>query len=316
MLYTLASDSIAMHRFQISVFGAIAIVFAVQGVQIGIYTRTPSLDAMSAGYLILSIVDILWVLYFTSEEDSLMLHIFNSLGTGGLTPPSRRRRTTRTQSVHNMSANNGYVTNYASGIGSHDVPYDSKLGGPPIVAGGGTNRSQHSFGGSLEGGGATRSVGGGPGSVGGQPVGSAGSAGDGNLGPGSPLMGSGAAGVGAGGTGSPPTSNNAGAEQNTEIFSYKAKALYACKSPISSRRSILIAQSPSQIKQLLKILTKYPLRKANSLTFLTGRANGGKRKKLMEQQEVRVPPYLFPLPPRTDAFFLKSVAPSNYLQIV
>ena len=225
VFYTLASDSIAMHRLQISVFGAIAIVFAVQGVQLGIYVKDGAFNAMAAGYLIIAIVDILWVLYFTSEEDSLMLHIFNSMGTGGLTPPGRRRRTTRTQSVHNMSANNGYVNNYASGVGSHDVPYESKLGGAALGTG---NRSQHTF--VADASGAPRSIGGNA---------SAGGA-DGNIGPGSPLMGSGAAGVGAGGplsASSPPASRDLDTTISDSAVPYRAKALYACKSPYISKLS-------------------------------------------------------------------------------
>jgi SHO1 osmosensor len=129
VLYTLASDSIAMNRLQISVFGAVAIVFAVNGVNDGLFSKVPAQNAQGAGWFILTIVDIIWVLYFTSEEDSLTLHIFNSYGTGGLTPPSRRRRTIRGQSAHGMG-NNGYPTNYGTGggIGSHDLPYETKLG--------------------------------------------------------------------------------------------------------------------------------------------------------------------------------------------
>ncbi|KAI0003854.1 hypothetical protein BJV74DRAFT_764106 [Russula compacta] len=124
VIYTLASDSIAMHRFQIVAFGSVAIVFAVIGVNQSIFSQTASLDALAAGWLILAIVDILWVLYFTSEEDSLSLYLFNSLGTGGLTPPSRRRRT-RTTSMHN-SANYGGGGGYtAAGIGP--AGYDTKL---------------------------------------------------------------------------------------------------------------------------------------------------------------------------------------------
>jgi len=237
-----------MHRFQISIFGAIAIVFSVMGVQAGIFTRRPALDAMSVGWLILAMVNILWVLYFTSEEDSLMFHVFNLMGTGGLTPPSRRRRTTRAQSGHNMSSNNGYATNYMSGggIGSHDIPYDPKNLGGPI-------RSQHSFGAaSGDGGAAIRSLGGGTGggSVGNLPMGGPGSTGgvDSNLGPSSPLMGSGAAGVGAGlsGTGSPPAAHDTmpDATQQPDSFSYKAKALYACEHP-HMLHHILALNTPS-----------------------------------------------------------------------
>ncbi|KAG6897956.1 hypothetical protein C0992_008346 [Termitomyces sp. T32_za158] len=230
VIYTLASDSISMHRFQISVFGSIAIVFAVTGVNQGIFTHIGSMDAMAAGWLILAIVDILWVLYFTSEEDSLSLYIFNSMGTGGLTPPSRRRRTRTQNSIH-MAASNGYVGNYGSGggIGSHD-PYESKYaGGVGDGAYGSTGpaaiKSQNSFTGvSLNE--QTRSVGNvttGAGSIHNSPMTAATSVGGTDTqGPGSPLM------VGVGAVGSLGTSTP---QENTTpaepTFLYKAKALYA-----------------------------------------------------------------------------------------
>ncbi|KAG7099761.1 hypothetical protein E1B28_001574 [Marasmius oreades] len=232
VLYTLATDSIAMHRLQISVFGAIAVVFAVQGVQAGIYSSLGALEAMSVGWLILSMVDIIWLLYFTSEDDSLFLHIFNYLGTGGLTPPSRRRRVRPQSSMHNMSTNNGYATGgYASGggISSKDMNYGNTISGPGMVGGGLSPgmgamspgvRSQNSFGGGSTADAATRSLGavsthnaptsGGAASMTDAP------------GPGSPLM----AGVGTGvqpGAPLPEQSSSPGAETVT----YKAKALYA-----------------------------------------------------------------------------------------
>lgn len=221
-----------MHRLQISVFGAVAIVFAVQGVNQNIFFPAASPKALAAGWLLLAMVDILWVLYFTSDDDSLVLYLFNSLGTGGLTPPSRRRRT-RTPSAM-MQGANGYPTNYASGIGSHDN-YDSKLGGgayaSPNPAG---VRSQNSYGGSLND--AARSIGGntgGAGSIhnqsiaGGAPLsgggGGPGSIGGADNGPGSPLM----AGIGAGNSTAGPGSIP---EQPQSEYLYKAKALYNCAS--------------------------------------------------------------------------------------
>lgn len=232
-MYTLASDSIAMNRFQISTFGSIAIVFGVIGVNNTIFTSQGSLDAVAAGWVITTIVDIVWVLYFTAEEDSLMLHIFNSMGSGGLSGPSRRRGG-RARSIHMV--NNGYAANYGSGggIGSHDiVPYDTKLGpgiggGGPIGSTGGAIRSQASFnGGSL--GDGNRSMGenrsfnnaplsGGPGSAGG----------DHATAPTSPLMGGGNAGIGSGGAMSNP-STTIGGEPQPDTYSYRAKALYACE---------------------------------------------------------------------------------------
>ncbi|KIK79074.1 hypothetical protein PAXRUDRAFT_16518 [Paxillus rubicundulus Ve08.2h10] len=231
VIHTLATDSIAMHRFQISTFGAIAIVFAVLSVNQSIFSGRAALDAMASGWLILAIVDILWVLYFTSEEDSLVLHLFNSLGTGGLTPPSRRRRT-RGPSVHNMGTN-GYATNYASGggIGSHDMPYDSagKMGGGIGAAG---VRSQNSFvGGGSTDGAAPRSLGPavGAGSVHSTPIAASGPlvGPDTTMGAGSPLMGAGAAGVGAGGGLNAANSPTPEPAPEQESYIYKAKALYA-----------------------------------------------------------------------------------------
>lgn len=242
VLHTLATDSIAMHRIQISVFGAVAIVFAVQGVNQTIFLSEPALDAVAAGWLILAIVDILWTLYFTSEEDSLMFYIFNSMGTGGLTPPGRRRR--RTQSVHNMSGN-GYTAGYAAAGSLGPVGYDAKTNSMAGPIGSGASfkngsvdarsmnaHSMHQV--ALVGGDNTQSAG-------------------------SPMMGPGAAGLGAGGgpvpppqsqgsptsavgsvplavdtgSGSPPASSPSEPPQ----FTVKARAQYACT---SARDGILL----------------------------------------------------------------------------
>lgn len=227
VLYTLAINSIAMHRLQISVFGAVAIVFAVQGVTQGLFTPVASLNAMGVGWLLLAIVDILWVLYFTSEEDSLTLHVFNMLGNGGLSSPSRRRRTRTQSSMQDVPPGNGYPTNYAlgGGVSSHDG-YESKIGagayGSPNTAG---IRSQNSFAGSLNDN-STRAAGTGrPSSLRNET--NAGSIANGvDNGPGSPLM----VGVGAGGS---IAASNPDQQQppppQPEAYLYKAKALYACE---------------------------------------------------------------------------------------
>jgi len=230
VLHTLATDAIAMHRFQISVFGAVAIVFAVISVNESIFSGRPALDAMAAGWLILAIVDILWVIYFTSEEDSLAWHLLNSLGSGGLTPPSRRRRT-RGASIHNMGTN-GYASNYGGGISSHDVPYDSASKTAQGIGPVGI-RSQNSFvgAGSVDGG-APRSLGpaAGAGSVHSTPVVPPGPLAnpENNAATGSPLMGPGTAGIGAGGGISNSSQGAPEPSPEQDIYSYKAKALYAC----------------------------------------------------------------------------------------
>ena len=209
VLYTLASDSIAMHRFQIAVFGVAAMIYAVQGVNQGIFAPTQaSLNAMSAGWLVLAFVDIFWVLYFTAEEDSFMLYVFNSLGTGGLTPPGRRRRARPQSTMHSMGGN-GYA-NYASGVGSQNVqPYDANVG---------DIRSQRSFiapGSVNENTTANRSVVA-PSTHTQEQVGD-----NTSITPKSPLI----TGVGAGN--SSVASGNDVASQ-PEFYQYKAKAQYAC----------------------------------------------------------------------------------------
>jgi SHO1 osmosensor len=176
---------------------------------------------MSAGWLILSMVDILWVLYFTSEEDSLIFHILNSFGNGGLTPPSRRRRT-RTQTSMHMGGGNGYGGSYATGgaIGSQDVAYDTKLGG---AYGSNPMRSQNSFVGSNDGTSKSITAGtGGPGSMSNPISANAGSTGGGDTGAHSPLM----AGVGA--VGSHGTNSSVEPSAPPDSFAYKARALYGC----------------------------------------------------------------------------------------
>ncbi|ESK92145.1 osmosensor protein [Moniliophthora roreri MCA 2997] len=230
VLYTLASDSIAMHRLQISVFGAVAIVFSVQGVNQGIFSGVGSLEAMSVGWLILAMVNILWVLYFTAEDDSLCLYLFNSMGTGGLTPPSRRKRVRPQSSMHNMSTNNGYAAGgYASGGGISNKDMSTYgggmgavgvgMGGPGAMSQG--VRSQNSFGGGSTGDAATRSLGGAA-SINNVPTSAGGSIGGGGAetGPNSPLM----AGVGAGAQLAAPSESTS---PGSEVVNYRAKALYA-----------------------------------------------------------------------------------------
>lgn len=218
-----------MHRIQISVFGAVAIVFAVISVNDSIFSGRPALDAMAAGWLILAIVDILWVIYFTSEEDSLAWHLLNSLGSGGLTPPSRRRRT-RGASIHNIGTN-GYASNYGGGISSHDVPYDSASKTAQGIGPAGV-RSQNSFvgAGSVDGG-APRSLGPatGAGSVHSTPIVPPGplTGPENNAATSSPLMGPGTAGIGAGGGISNSSQGAPEPSPEQDVYSYKAKALYA-----------------------------------------------------------------------------------------
>ncbi|KAF8602344.1 hypothetical protein BDV93DRAFT_524117 [Ceratobasidium sp. AG-I] len=110
VLHTLGSNSIPTHRLQISVFGAVAIVFSVNGANAGLYAVASAAQAMGAGWLILSFVNIIWVLYFTAEEDSLILHTMDSLGSGsGLSHAPRSGGGRRRPPSHGPRASNGYA---------------------------------------------------------------------------------------------------------------------------------------------------------------------------------------------------------------
>ncbi|KAG8790670.1 Transmembrane osmosensor [Ceratobasidium sp. 428] len=142
VMHTLASDTIGMHRLQISVFGAVAIVFSVQGANQGLFASRPAVQAMGAGWLLLAFVNIIWTLYFSAEEDSSMLHTFNSLGSGsGLSPASRsgggRRRHAHNQSL-TQRASNGYTgTGKEEHMGMSGMGTGMGGGMAPIHTGGG-----------------------------------------------------------------------------------------------------------------------------------------------------------------------------------
>ena len=213
-----------------------------------------------------------------------MLHVFNSLGTGGLTPPSRRRRGTRSASIMNMGGGNGYTAGYSTGgIGPM---YDTKMGGSMTGPIGGTGSFRA---GSVEG--APRSLGGpgsvhnlgtggGPGSIGG---------GEGSIGPASPLMGSGAAGIGAGGGGAAPTRPGNAADTsgaNGESHQYRAKALYNCEC------TVVVISGPTltdvQTLHHRTTPTRYRSQRARSSRSSTRTGNGGRRENRTGRSEVRI----------------------------
>ncbi|CAE7152266.1 unnamed protein product [Rhizoctonia solani] len=165
VMHTLATDTIGLHRLQvriliqpsgmisplsssdgvstqqISVFGAVAIVFSVTGANAGLYSSFSAPQAMGAGWLILSFVNILWVLYFTSEEGSTVLNTLDSLGSGsGLTPAGAGGARRRSHKPSQSRSSNGYT-----GAGKEE--HMGMSGITPIHTGGTGMRQQHSPGG-------------------------------------------------------------------------------------------------------------------------------------------------------------------------
>lgn len=185
---------------------------------------------MAAGWLLLAIVDIVWLVYFTSEEGSLSLHIFNITGTGGLTGPGRNGfRSRHTDSRLNpqgagMSGGyggggigNGHYAPAMPDMGMAGMRYDTKEGDMGMGGVGGTMDNSYSAAG-RDGGGMnpaatsirTSEAPTSPRSST-QPITtSQNNAGDAN--PATPLM-----------------DNNANADGETGAQQYRAKALYNCK---------------------------------------------------------------------------------------
>ncbi|KAJ7500999.1 hypothetical protein B0H11DRAFT_2275359 [Mycena galericulata] len=126
VILAIATDSVQTCRMQLAIFAAMAAVFGVDGVQQGIFSGFPAVFMTAAGYLVLAIVDLIWVLYFTSGEDSPILHLFNRMGTGGLVPPAHQiRRMTHRQSVVSDSVYDKDKPNY--GVSSENVAQDPDL---------------------------------------------------------------------------------------------------------------------------------------------------------------------------------------------
>ncbi|KAF9525869.1 hypothetical protein CPB83DRAFT_858765 [Crepidotus variabilis] len=64
---------------QISILAALAAAFAVVGVDRTIYSPVSSLKATGAGWLIVAIIDVLWILYFTSPPQSPIARLATSM---------------------------------------------------------------------------------------------------------------------------------------------------------------------------------------------------------------------------------------------
>jgi len=64
---------------QISIFAALAAAFAVLGVDQNIYSPRAAQKATGAGWLIVAIIDVIWILFFTSPPHSPIVRLASSL---------------------------------------------------------------------------------------------------------------------------------------------------------------------------------------------------------------------------------------------
>lgn len=215
---TLATDSIGLARLQVSAWTIVALVFAVQGINLGIYSNVGSYNAMAAGYFVLTIVDVLWLFFFTAEEGSPIFNFFYSVGGGiPMTGGGGRRSGGGGIGGGSSAASRSQMRMASGGAGGVGNGYATSLGG-----GGAGGGYQQAYGQSPS----TADVtsGGDMGKSYGAPLGAAGS----ELG-GHSLHG------GAGGINSPKVGGPAGTVDGHSTnggepvpgYGYKARALYA-----------------------------------------------------------------------------------------
>lgn len=130
----ISSDDLALHRFQLSIFLAIATVLAVGGVEF-IFQTPGAYVAIGVGWLLLTMVNVssrqwdhstfanfcklVWIVYLTSEEDTFLYNVLNSGGNGGLSSHNRRIGT----SVQRRDETPGY--------GGGEMGLGNSIGGMP-----------------------------------------------------------------------------------------------------------------------------------------------------------------------------------------
>lgn len=118
LFLAISSDDLALHRFQLSIFLAIATALAVGGVEF-IFQTPGAYIAIGVGWLLLTMVNLVWIVYLTSEEDTFLYNVLNSGGNGGLSSHNRRIGT----SVQRRDETPGY--------GGGEMGLGNSIGGMP-----------------------------------------------------------------------------------------------------------------------------------------------------------------------------------------
>ncbi|KAK7022468.1 SH3-domain-containing membrane protein [Favolaschia claudopus] len=70
------------YRLQICLFSCMASIFAVFGVDMGIFAAQPARSAMAAGWLILAVIDLMWTLSFSAEPHTPFGRLVDSMTIG------------------------------------------------------------------------------------------------------------------------------------------------------------------------------------------------------------------------------------------
>ncbi|CAD6572345.1 MAG: Transmembrane osmosensor [Cyphobasidiales sp. Tagirdzhanova-0007] len=104
----LAAGTLETYRFQLTAFMSIAVVFAVLGTNEGIFSSLSYQTAIGAGWILLAIVDILWLLCLTADDDTRLSLVFSSYAgdspTGRTHSMRQSRRASSALAISNPSA--------------------------------------------------------------------------------------------------------------------------------------------------------------------------------------------------------------------
>ena len=79
IIVVLGTHSLAQHRLQISILLAVALTFAILSTSESIYGQLQNRSAsraMGVGWLFVSMIDLIWLVAFSSDEDLAVHSIF------------------------------------------------------------------------------------------------------------------------------------------------------------------------------------------------------------------------------------------------
>lgn len=121
----LASGDMSAFRLQACAFSILASVFAVIGVDMSIFAGQPARSAMAGGWLVLSAVDILWVLLFSAEPHTPFAQLVESMGVGS----GRALNNDTERQASSTQSSNGKESKFSeSEIASDGSPDATKIG--------------------------------------------------------------------------------------------------------------------------------------------------------------------------------------------
>lgn len=163
LFFVLAQGTLEIYRFQLTAFLSILVVFSVIGTNQGIFGVLGSQLAIGAGWLLLAISNILWLLFITADDETRLAPVFSSYASD-VSPNRTRsmmRQSRRTSSALGISNNQGSVTDlhsqhtHTAGSGG----YGNNTGGVGAYGNGGPGYGLNGRGMGTPGGGSVHSMG-------------------------------------------------------------------------------------------------------------------------------------------------------------